>query len=154
MSAEAAIYPTSNSVSNRFFQNHPTFPTPPQINPEQNQKRPSKEEHHHQSRTFSEEKLQNQPRHPSEFLRTLQNTSKERGFYSNQHPLSTDCFSPLRLGIARKKRQKEIHGLPRLPAWIFTESIGARNLAKEPIKGKRPKPSPRGRDHVSERGGV
>jgi hypothetical protein len=25
MSAEAAIYPTPNSMSNRFLQNHPTF---------------------------------------------------------------------------------------------------------------------------------
>lgn len=38
---------------------------------------------------------------------------------------------------AAAERQKEIHGPPRLPAWIITESIGARNLTKPAEESKR-----------------
>ena len=47
--------------------------------------------------------------------------------HSRVNRLASDLFDQAE---ALAKRQKGIRGLPRLPAWITTESIGARNLTK------------------------
>ena len=82
MSAEAAIYPTSNSVSNRFFQNFLTEPAKPE-NPEAPELAASREAAK-VSQVIISKKLQNDylsdQHRAAEFLRTLGGDASEGRF--------------------------------------------------------------------------